>query len=820
VAEAVKAHTAFVLLGPPGCGKSTVLRRLALDAARAVLAGHETRLPLRLNLAYYNTADSPLEFVSRTWQNERLPDDFVSLARAGQALLLADGLNEMERLSEDKQARRAKAWRDFIAAFFGDPANPSRVIIASRDQADYSDPLDLPRVEIEPLDDDQIEAFLQAYLAEQAGTALAALKRLDLLAHAQNPYQLSVLAALYARQGEALPTNRGMLFGEYARWLIEREEEVGHPRWIRPEAQLLALAHLGYHLQAHSESTVLPADRLLALLPASVRLGRATVPINPEDQFDLACRAGILIPDPAATGGDPHKFSHQLLQEQFAARHLLARWQAGDDEAALWRAPRTHAEMPTPQVGESHGEAAHWDPLPPPSPTGWEQTTILAAGMTDRPDVFIRAVLAANPALAGRCLAEGGPEVSQETRVAVQQALLQDLSDPALHRRARIQAGRVLGNVGDPRLEPATINGVEVILPDLVEVPGGTATLGSAEAEAYEDEQPVHQVEVATFCLTPWPVTNAEYRCFMNAGGYDTEHYWTPAGWQWRQGQAETRGAVETIMDYYRALAENPGLIDQWFKEGRITRDWAESWRELIKFPEDQVREMATSQYGQRRTDQPYFWDDPAYNQANQPVVGVTWYEAMAYCAWLNEQLARGQGAGDSGQIADGRWQMAAKRSGQPSAVGGQSEVVAGLAAGTWQVRLPTEAEWEWAAGGPQHQRYPWGPDFDSDKANTLEGRILGTTPVGAYPAGVAQWCGALDLSGNVYEWTHSLYQPYPYRADDGREDDRAEGRRAVRGGSWSLNQGYVRVSSRNYDPPDDFDDNGGFRVSVAPVFS
>jgi hypothetical protein len=101
--------------------------------------------------------------------------------------------------------------------------------------------------------------------------------------------------------------------------------------------------------------------------------------------------------------------------------------------------------------------------------------TILAAGMTDQADAFVQAVLAVNPALAGRCLSEGSALVKPATRAAVLRALLADLGDPHLHRRTRLAAGRVLGVVGDPRFTPQAINGVQVILPDLVSVPGGTA---------------------------------------------------------------------------------------------------------------------------------------------------------------------------------------------------------------------------------------------------------------------------------------------------------------------------------------------------------
>jgi hypothetical protein len=239
VTQAIQQHPAFVLLGPPECGKSTVLRRLALETARAFLTGQAPRLPVRVNLPSYGRPyANPLAFLTQHWANGGLPGDFVSLIRTGEVLLLADSLNEMELLATDSESqRRANDWQRFFAKYFSDPNNHSRAIVASRDQADYTQPLGLPRVEVDPLHDDQVAAFLHAYLGAQATGALDALQRLGLLEHAHNPYQLSVLAALYDPQGGDLPSNRGRLFAEYAYWLIKHEESANHPHWLRAEVQ-------------------------------------------------------------------------------------------------------------------------------------------------------------------------------------------------------------------------------------------------------------------------------------------------------------------------------------------------------------------------------------------------------------------------------------------------------------------------------------------------------------------------------------------------------------------------------------------------------
>ena len=152
---------------------------------------------------------------------------------------------------------------------------------------------------------------------------------------------------------------------------------------------------------------------------------------------------------------------------------------------------------------------------------------------------------------------------------------------------------------------------------------------------------------------------------------------------------------------------------------------------------------------------QPGCWDDANFNSAKQPVACVSWYEAMAYARWLSAKT--------------------------------------GL-----NFNLPTEAEWEHAARGADGRIYPWGDTWELGRANTSEAGLGRTTPVGRYPSGASPY-GALDMAGNLWEWTRSIYTPYPYNALDGREAlrDPAGKRFTLRGGSWDLVAPSSRTATR-----------------------
>ncbi|MFQ6094336.1 MAG: formylglycine-generating enzyme family protein, partial [bacterium] len=252
-----------------------------------------------------------------------------------------------------------------------------------------------------------------------------------------------------------------------------------------------------------------------------------------------------------------------------------------------------------------------------------------------------------------------------------------------------------------------------------------------------------HSNETITeeYLIGRYPVTNAQFAAFVEAGGYRERRYWT---------EAEAAGV---------------------WRDERVKGRW-----------DDEPR------------DRPADFGAP-FNLPNHPVVGVTWYEALAFCRWLNEQL----------QVAGYRLQV--WPNGELETLKLQSET-------TPQVRLPTEAEWEKAARGTDGRIYPWGEEPDPDRANYDETGIGATSAVGCFPGGASP-CGALDMSGNVWEWCQTKWRDsYEEPADESPEGTDP---RVVRGGSWVSYRRGVRCAYRSRHDPDDRDDDRGFRVVVSP---
>jgi formylglycine-generating enzyme required for sulfatase activity len=402
-----------------------------------------------------------------------------------------------------------------------------------------------------------------------------------------------------------------------------------------------------------------------------------------------------------------------------------------------WRAERV-----VPGLQATLHDLADADPLPPLPTTGWEETTVRATAMARDPDRFVTELMPQNLALAGRCAAQPEVRVSEGLKDKVRRALVERTQDASADLRVRIAAGLALGEMGDPRFESRHGPYGTYLLPPLIDIPSGTYRIGSDE-RLYEDEAPVHAVELQAFAIAQFPVTNAEWALFMQAGGYDEERWWeTEEARAWRRGEGTAEGAKQQQRDNRKSFQDNFDMIRQWHQQGRITSKQADDWEAIARMSDDEFEAQLAEWFPPGRQTQPAYWSDDAFNHLAQPVVGVCWFEARAYCAWLSAQT-------------------------------GQA------------FRLPTEAEWEAAARGLHRRRYAFGDDFDAARCNTFETHVRHTTPIGVFPGGQTPE-GLVDMTGNTWDWTSSLYTPYPYDAADGREAPSAPGaRRVVRGASW-----------------------------------
>ena len=293
-------------------------------------------------------------------------------------------------------------------------------------------------------------------------------------------------------------------------------------------------------------------------------------------------------------------------------------------------------------------------------------------------------------------------------------------------------------------------------LPDIdwVKIPADSFLMGTVGEEGYNNEKPAHTVHLPEFYLSRSPITNAQYRCFLEAGLYEDKAFWheklPTAASQWLGGAFVGEILMATIVEEVR-----------------------EKYRAWLK--EDTARQ------------QPRFWLDKPWNLDNHPVVGVSWFEALAYSIWLNELGA----------------------SIQPE----------GLTAS--HIRLPSEEEWEYAARGSEAWAYAWGREADPHKGNYNDAGIGQTSSVGLFPPSLA--FGLQDISGNVWEWTSSRWgknfstPDFTYTHWQEQQAQRNLLKpvefRTLRGGSGYDGSEFVRCAVREGDHPTYRNVHVGFRV-------
>lgn len=428
ITEAVEKHQRFVLLGEPGAGKTTTIRKLALDSARARLENPRIApIPLLLYLSQWDQEATPVEFVQSYWTPG---GDAAAMLKRGDILLYLDGLNEMGIKGPDR-AQQLSEWFESADA-------PTHTVVTCR-AGDYAGSLRLgetPTVLVQELDDTQIHQFVNNYLKDRAATFLtrvlpkdarlrASERSLTRLVH--NPYMLSALMIVYEHGGD-LPRNHGALFRGLVRALWRREELRGMTGSISFEQAEATFAQLAYAMieEGHSVAVDIDYVRQYVLEERLIRIGRSASLIDLHDR-NL-------------------RFFHQLVQEYFAAIELQR------------RGIRSKLERPSFDLG--HRVSRPWD-----------QVIINLCGLAEDPSSPVEQVLEYDPWLAVTCV-KNGATISENLVAEIQRRLegiILSQNSSIYERRSAVLA---LGDIGGERA-------VEVLLGILHDI-----SLRSAAAKA------------------------------------------------------------------------------------------------------------------------------------------------------------------------------------------------------------------------------------------------------------------------------------------------------------------------------------------------
>ena len=783
--EAVQRHNYLVILGDPGSGKSTFVKRfLAVDCCSAgsalpllivlrSLAGKLREVANTLPADWQEKEDALANIVLDEactaldrFRLEAYREAFQEEIMAGGTIIAFDGLDEvpLEERRLLKEAINAATNR----------FSPAQTLITCRIRSYHgaSKLEGYPDYTLSTLNQEQMTDFCKAwynglavagaYAPDHATTRgnelVNAIRNPTIGEIGNNPMLLTTLAIVH-EQDNHLPNQRVVLYDRAINILLTRwegaredlENSAGKDlaEFLRDNSRVRpVLQYMAYqaHNSGRNEGQNQAADIEWAVAYRHLRdkLGNADLAEAFLKYVDE--RAGLLVGEGDASGVPARfSFAHRTFQEYLAGCYLLK--ERDHDLVRQLTELAGKGEYWTLAI-QLCGEQLFYNSDPP------EENRLLDLASTLCPidpktdqdfhlvnwSAFFASLPGAEKMKANEGVPGGG---GAELHKRLQNQLLETLKSklPAIERA---EAGRLLGVLGDPRVELLELDAMSFCY-----VPAGAFMMGSEDkdGEALYWEKPCHQQTIPYwYWIGQYAVTNGQYAQFVEAGGYGNRAYWSDVGWSEKEA------------------------------EGWVNRD---------QFSE-------------------------SFQLSNHPVVGVSWYEAHAFTNWLNETMGALLPSGYSLSLPNElEWEKAVR--------GGlevpQEQVISKLSDGLGRVKIAMQPH------ANATQVYSWGDEMEAEGLNFYEHGINRPTPGGCFESGASVY-GAVDMLGNVLEWTRDGWsETYPMdkKEQAALGDPKGDEPRVWRGGSFNYSGQNCRCAYRNNDLPNVRYFGLGFRLVLRP---
>ena len=639
--------------GEAGIGKSSFMRELYLSTSLYSLNNNGTILPLFFQGEDYGSDNmKPAEWINMTLDNKYKYLEFSPAFFNPNVCVVffIDAINDIQFTDYADFSRKLYLWQNYIENVLGRYKN-AKVVISSR----YLECLtnfeirNYTRLFIQPFNDKQVSKFLEV-------SGLTEERRQTIMKLIKANDELGFLRIpfflnkILLSSGEKLE-NKTEVINAFINFLFKKNTP-----FIRDRKEVYT--EFGQRIVdvRLNGTTFLKAIEELAYNCQNTGTlefdDTVVIKLVHEDKsffMDIAISNGIF----TKSGS---KFSHVIFQEYFAGRRIAT------------------------FLPDKYGIS---DLLVFDSQVHLKQALKHVYNLIGSKERFISILLdASRYEIAGECVLENR---DNEMKRTVANAITQSLKGRMISHESN-RLGLLLGRLGDIRFPIYDQNYYE---------------------------PPTEYVESVRLYVGKYPITNREYMYFVKDGGYKDEKYWNPPSDAWFNREKK----IQSICSFWDEIQEKLNKSKESFFDFCLSHEFdKELIANLVYFKaisKEDLENMVRYLYRDEKDAVPLMWGNPVYSNPSQPVVGISWFEAFAYCNWLSAKTNK-------------------------------------------KYRLLTSEEWEKTANS-RRRVYVYGNRFNKELSNTMESGMKTITAVGICSENCTQ-DGIYDLSGNIFEWTSSIY--------------------------------------------------------------